>query len=428
MNTQVNTYLSDGSFDSAKALANFLYDDLFTFLNQFPYQGVVAYSQYTIVGVVNLLDNPTSLPGSPAQVLQQLYDALSRFIDQLIIDIIPYNQLMTAILTCMVVTSFQPVTAAIPITDDETTTLLNFTKALVLQVFNFFENPTPANNQNLQNLFIQFYIFFRDYSVQDYAYYGRFLSVKVLESLNESPVSLGKVILILQAFYSELSVFVERLVIPFTPYEQLLRDLANAVSATASFQESGATGPAGPTGATGPTGDAGSAGITGPTGATGEKGDPGESTTKNNASFGFDSATTVKSLPPVNSPIAFENSTISGSNITYPVNNGIILLNALDSSKIYLVLYNISPFFQQDANSGDVRFGLFLNGNLLPNTQVLDRFVLNASYVDSTLSNSTILHVESGLNELELRIITNTNSAAINFYTTTSNLHIIELH
>ncbi|WP_142314222.1 hypothetical protein, partial [Bacillus wiedmannii] len=97
-------------------MSNFLYDDLLDFLDDFPYQGVTAYSEFTIVGTTNLLNIPTTLPGAVTQLLQQLYDALGRFIDQLILDIIPYNQLMESLLSAMTFSAFQPVTAAIPIT------------------------------------------------------------------------------------------------------------------------------------------------------------------------------------------------------------------------------------------------------------------------------------------------------------------------
>ncbi|MDP1459810.1 collagen-like repeat preface domain-containing protein [Bacillus wiedmannii] len=357
LNTNIQNYLLNGSFQDAQTLSNFLYDDLLEFLDDFPYQGVTAYSEFTIVGVTNLLDVPTTLPGAVTQLLQQLYDALGRFIDQLILDIIPYNQLMESLLSAMTFSAFQPVTAAIPITETEEQALLNFTAALVLQVSNFLSNPTPANNQNLQNLFTQFFIFFRDYSVQDYAIYGRFLSQTILQALNQTPVSLGKVSQLLQAFYGELASFIERLEIELTPYTQLLDELATVVSTTAAVQTGGTTGPQGPQGPEGPQGPQGIQGPEGPQGIQGPEGPQGPAGTGGLTNY------ISRYVPTLFGPIAFgENIPFDGeiisNGITYNSTDRTFLLEA---NTTYSIAYAISTGQAFIAS-------LTINGDILPGT------------------------------------------------------------
>ncbi|WP_308201867.1 collagen-like repeat preface domain-containing protein [Bacillus mycoides] len=343
------TYYNDGSYQSALDLANFLYDKFFVFLNIFPYQGGAAYSQYLTIRTYNLLRNSNTLQGQPAQTLQQLYEALSRLIDQLVIDTVSYNHLMTTLSRLVEQTSIFPVTAAIAITEEETQALQNFTQALKNQVTNFLNDPTPANNQNLQNLFIQFYIFFQDYSVQDYAVYGRLLSREILIVLNAPPVSLGKVTQLLQAFYSELSVFIERLVIDLSTYNQLLQNVSDAVSITASsILGSGATGPTGPQGAKGDPGSRGLQGLQGDqgdrgsTGTTGDTGPTGPTGPNIATVYGHFYNNGIITVPP-NTSIPFNSSNINNTS-QFTLNNSQVTV--LETG-VYLIDYRITVAAQQ---------------------------------------------------------------------------------
>ncbi|PGT52329.1 hypothetical protein COD14_30505, partial [Bacillus cereus] len=177
LESKVSEYFMFGSFESGLDLSQFLMTDLYDFLNEFTYQGVAAPTQYMIKVTSYLLKNSRNLPGQPAQTLQQLYATLGNFIDSLILDnVVSYNNLWEALLPSINRTAQQPVTATIPITEDEVKVLFNFVTALYTQVPAFFNNPTPDTNQNLQNLFREFFIFFRDYSVPEYTIFNQYLS------------------------------------------------------------------------------------------------------------------------------------------------------------------------------------------------------------------------------------------------------------
>ncbi|WP_423231363.1 collagen-like triple helix repeat-containing protein, partial [Bacillus thuringiensis] len=97
--------------------------------------------------------------------------------------------------------------------------------------------------------------------------------------------------------------------------------VSSLISSTTGGTCMGITGIPGPTGSTGVTG------IPGPTGALGFNG---------NADF----LLTTDVLVPVNTTIPFDNSSIVGTDIMYPANDGIIMLNGNQS---YLVLYTAQP-------------------------------------------------------------------------------------
>ncbi|MCQ6530971.1 hypothetical protein [Bacillus mycoides] len=56
----------------------------------------------------------------------------------------------------------------------------------------FLTNPTPANNQVLQELFADFATFFKAYQVPDYTLYAGLLSDKIQNTLKSSLVLMGK--------------------------------------------------------------------------------------------------------------------------------------------------------------------------------------------------------------------------------------------
>ncbi|PEU67274.1 hypothetical protein CN386_29420, partial [Bacillus cereus] len=274
---KVSTYFLFGSFDDGLDLSQFLMNDLYNFLDEFPYQGVAAPTLYMIVFTSNLLEDPSTLPGQPAQTLQLVYVTLGNFIDSLMLDnVVSYNKLWEALLASITRTAQQPVTAMIPITAAEFQVLSNFVNALYTQVPAFFNNPTPATNQNLQNLFNQFFIFFRDFSVPAYTIYNRFLSQVIIYTLNFPSVSQEQVAELLQTFYTELSNFIGKLDTSDVQDEKLYGELANVVWITSSFQTGGTLGSTGPTGPKGATGIQGPQGLPGIQGPRGPKGDPGE--------------------------------------------------------------------------------------------------------------------------------------------------------
>ncbi|PGT67183.1 hypothetical protein COD14_19895 [Bacillus cereus] len=271
---KVSSYFLFGSFESGLDLSQFLMNDLYDFLDEFPYQGVAAPTLYMIGVTSVLLEDSSTLPGQPAQTLQQLYATLGNFIDSLMLDdVVSYNNLRVALLPSINRTAQQPVTATIPITEDEFEVLLNFVTALYTQVPAFFNNPTPATNQNLQNLFREFFIFFRDYSVPEYTIFNYYLSQLIMYTLNTPPVFQEQVAELLQTFYTELSNFIGKLDSSDVQDERLYSELANVIWITSSFQTGGTSGPTGPKGATGIQGPQGLPGIQGP---RGPKGDPGE--------------------------------------------------------------------------------------------------------------------------------------------------------
>ncbi|PGT71809.1 hypothetical protein COD86_21475 [Bacillus cereus] len=276
-------YFEAGSFEIGQDLSQFLMNDLYTFLDEFYefHYRDVAPAQYMILAtstLLGLIEGKRIPPGEPAQTLQQLYAKLGHFIDSLMIDTVHYNQLWFEILFATLSTTQQPVTAVIPITEDGFQVLLNFITALDTRVPIFFNNPTPANNQDLQNLFIKFYEFFQNYPFPEYTIYNKYLSEQIIITLNHPPVFQEQVAELLQTFYTELSNFIKKLDTKPKQDEQLYGQLANVVLSTSSFQTGGtpgSTGPTGPKGATGIQGPQGLPGIQGPKGVKGDPGDPG---------------------------------------------------------------------------------------------------------------------------------------------------------
>ncbi|PEF43394.1 collagen-like repeat preface domain-containing protein [Bacillus wiedmannii] len=274
--TKLFNYYNDGSYASAVDLAYFLATDFYPFLGNFlPTQGGTGYSLFLINQAVTVLTNQDALQGPPSQVLQQFCMAVSSFIDQLIIDPGSYNTLTDGVSQILVLSAEFPVTAEIPITESETTALKNFSSALDTQISKFFANPTPTNNQDLQNLFTQFYVFFNDYSVPKYTTYLKYLSYEILIVLNTSPVSINQLSQMLQAFCSDFSVFVEKLIVTQTDYRVIVQDIVNAVKVSVTPESAGPTGPTGPQGLKGATGTQGAVGPRGADGLPGDPGDPG---------------------------------------------------------------------------------------------------------------------------------------------------------
>ncbi|PEU71870.1 hypothetical protein CN386_25540, partial [Bacillus cereus] len=281
---KVSNYFEAGSLEIGLDLSQFLMNDLYGFLREFDYQGVTAPIEYMLEATARLLDmeKPRSLPGQPAQTLQQVYATLGNFINSLMIDdVVSYNLLWQALQRSIIYTAQQPETATIPITDDEFNVLMNFVNALSTQVQDFFYNLTPAANQNLQNLFNSFYVFFSDYSFPAYTSLNRYLSLNIIQTLNHPPVFPAQIADLLQTFYTELSNFTGKLDTSDEQDTQLYSMLAVVIRDTSAFQASmtsgstGPTGPTGPKGATGIQGPQGLPGIQGPKGVKGDPGDPG---------------------------------------------------------------------------------------------------------------------------------------------------------
>ncbi|WP_180237546.1 collagen-like repeat preface domain-containing protein [Bacillus thuringiensis] len=250
---------------------------IFVFLEEFwdiSYSSV-AYSQFLILQALTTFTVQPIILGQIAQVLQQLYSKLELFIQDLMINETTFNILLQNLSVAAQVTATQPDSVETPITPTELNIFNNFLTALLTQVTDFFADPNDSNNQDLQNLMEEFYIFFRDFPRIDLAIYPQFLSGETWKALNEEPMSIEKVAQILQSFYAAVSQFISSFAIAEGPYETLLSQLAQTVSITAMSQSISPTGPTGATGPTGPTGATGSTGATGPTGDTGSTGATG---------------------------------------------------------------------------------------------------------------------------------------------------------
>ncbi|MEB9686011.1 collagen-like repeat preface domain-containing protein, partial [Bacillus anthracis] len=259
-----------------------LFNQLYPYLLQeFPYQAIAA-SEFILLQVMPLFNQSPLDFGKIAQLLQQLYGTLERFVNELNWAPFPeiYNNILQNLIVAMKNTGEPSATGATPITQNETQVWLNFIRALVPEVAAFFAQPnSSANKQILQTLLNQFLVFFRDYPIKQYASYPYYLTNQLLQLLAQPSPSLGALSNAFQQYYAELAHFIENLSMDPTSYDELNRLLASTVINTAFYQGGGGvgpTGPAGPTGATGATGPAGSGvGPTGPTGPVGPTGPTG---------------------------------------------------------------------------------------------------------------------------------------------------------
>ncbi|WP_260869853.1 collagen-like protein [Bacillus thuringiensis] len=95
------------------------------------------------------------------------------------------------------------------------------------------------------------------------------MSTQIIQTLNTAPVSVGKVVLLLQQFCAELSNLIEKLIIDSSAYQQLVTALASTANTISSVQIIGETGPTGAPGAQGLIGPQGPTGAQGVAGATG---------------------------------------------------------------------------------------------------------------------------------------------------------------
>ncbi|WP_142306253.1 hypothetical protein [Bacillus wiedmannii] len=95
-----------------------------------------------------------------------MYNTLETFIQELIIESpTEYNRLLNYITNGIDIISVQPVTAAVGIPPEQPQVFVNFFTALQTTTADFFTNPAPITNQNLQNVLNPLYIFFRDFQV-----------------------------------------------------------------------------------------------------------------------------------------------------------------------------------------------------------------------------------------------------------------------
>ncbi|WP_144519661.1 collagen-like repeat preface domain-containing protein, partial [Bacillus thuringiensis] len=296
-------FINDPSATNNQNLQNLMYSFYNYFLSNystFPYNDV-AYSQYIMLDVVQTLNQtPVSL-AQVSQVLQELVFNLQSFVQLIIVDTTTYNTWLQNLTATVQNVGIQPVSAEYPVSSADAVAFVNLFVGLQSNTTLFFANPSAANNQNLQNLMYEFYSYLQSFPISSYVLYTQFLAAQIIQVLNASPVSTGKVAQLLQQFCAELANLMERLVVDATLYEQLVTALANTASVIASVQVSGATGPTGPqgaqglqgiqgpqgvigpqgvagptgVGATGPTGATGSAGIAGATGPTGDTGSTG---------------------------------------------------------------------------------------------------------------------------------------------------------
>ncbi|WP_218008458.1 collagen-like triple helix repeat-containing protein, partial [Bacillus thuringiensis] len=158
-----------------------------------------------------------------------------------------------------------------------------------------------------------------------------------------------------------------------------LSKVSSLISSTTGGTGMGATGPTGPTGATGipgPTGSTGATGISGPTGAPGFN---------SNADF----LLTTDVLVPLDGPIPFDNSSIVGTDIMYPANDGIIMLNGNQS---FLVLYTA----QTALTAQPMGAALYIDQTEIPDSRTVVSGLI--------LLNQTIIRTGPGIHQLELRI------------------------
>ncbi|OPD49463.1 collagen-like repeat preface domain-containing protein, partial [Bacillus anthracis] len=241
-----------------------LFNQLYPYLLQeFPYQAIAA-SEFILLQVMPLFNQSPLDFRKIAQLLQQLYGTLERFVNELNWAPFPeiYNNILQNLIVAMKNTGEPSATGATPITQNETQVWLNFIRALVPEVAAFFAQPnSSANKQILQTLLNQFLVFFRDYPIKQYASYPYYLTNQLLQLLAQPSPSLGVLSNAFQQYYAELAHFIENLSMDPTSYDELNRLLASTVINTAFYQGGGGVGPTGPAG---PTGATGATGATGP--------------------------------------------------------------------------------------------------------------------------------------------------------------------
>ncbi|MGG0044755.1 hypothetical protein [Bacillus tropicus] len=208
----------------------------------FSYESV-AYIQFLCLELQNVIEkSPTNnqFPVQQSQIplmLQQLYNTLETFIQELIIeDLTEYNQLLNYITNEIDIISVQPVTAAVGIPPEQPQIFINFFTALQTTTADFF------TNQNLQKVLNPLYIFFRDFQVQGYTQYAKFLTIQILQSLNQTPLCVGKTSQLLQQICAEMADLIKRLIIDESTYEQLVTLLAQIASNSTVCSNHGATG------------------------------------------------------------------------------------------------------------------------------------------------------------------------------------------
>ncbi|PEF60767.1 collagen-like repeat preface domain-containing protein, partial [Bacillus cereus] len=237
------TFINDPSAINNQNLQTFLISFNNYFLanyNSFPYNSV-AYSQFLMQDTLQPLNqNPIQLE-QVSQLLQELCAALQQFVQELILPPTTYNILLTNLANTIQMIGVQPVSAQYPINANSAVAFVNLYTALQNNVTLFFANPSPANNQNLQNLMSAFFSYLQTFPIPSYVLYTQFLSNQVTQTLNASPVSLGKVSQLLQQFCAELANLMERLLMDPTSYQQLVTTLGNTVNVL-SAQPVGATG------------------------------------------------------------------------------------------------------------------------------------------------------------------------------------------
>ncbi|PEF60799.1 collagen-like repeat preface domain-containing protein, partial [Bacillus cereus] len=160
---------------------------------------------------------------------------------------IPYNTLSDSVESMA--------TPTIPVTPAQTQSLLELFSNLQTDVVAFFANPSPTNNQNLQNVLNQFY----GYLLNNFPYHSiaasLYVVLQTLPALNQNPNQLAKLVELLQQFYTALIIFVEDLIIDTAAFNALLQNVATSINATfVAGSGGGATGPTGPQGIAGPQG------------------------------------------------------------------------------------------------------------------------------------------------------------------------------
>lgn len=274
INTTATAYVNAGSNADITNLRAAL-EDLNTFLTPFPYQSTTALSRFLIAVTRNLLQMQLTggiTPGIIGLTLQQLYTGLGNFIDSLEIDLPSYNLLLNTLVAMIGNTAFQPATFKVPISATNTSTLQTITNSLLSATTSFFNNPTTTNNQNLQNTIQECLDFFQTFKYRNYGIYAEEVAGEVKLALQAVPVSVGRVAQILLQFYAAYDSFLEHLQMNPVPYQQILSNVATAVSRTAAVQTAGPTGPQGPAGIQGPAGPQGIQGPMGPEGSEGPQG------------------------------------------------------------------------------------------------------------------------------------------------------------
>ncbi|WP_222127667.1 collagen-like repeat preface domain-containing protein [Bacillus thuringiensis] len=125
-------------------------------------------------------------------------------------------------------------TPTIPVTSAQQTALTNYFAAIQSASTAFINDPSATNNQNLQNLMYSFYNYFlSNYSTFPYndVAYSQYIMLDVVQTLNQTPVSLAQVSQVLQELVLTLQTFAQLIIVDPATYNIWLQNLTGTVRA-----------------------------------------------------------------------------------------------------------------------------------------------------------------------------------------------------